>query len=379
MSEGAQMDVRGSAGALASGTPCHLILRGDSPHVRQILTGFYELAAQGVVKLRVTADAPGERSEWQDPLSLRADIVGRHVIYDLSDGWYIPLEVRPYLPLADHYFKRALDPARLGGLLDDIDTRPLGLNYLVTSKRNLWHRGIRPFDARRMAKAQARRLTRVTSRFGTKDARDLPVTAFEIPPTPHDPPGILFMTRAWTTGDVDEADYLRTDRETVNELRAQCIRAARSEFGERFWGGFSHDDFSRREYGDCLLPERRATDRYDLIDRMRRTSICVSTNGLHDSIPWKMAVYVAASRAVVTEKLRYLVPGGFAEERNYLQFDSVETFVGALDRLMNDADLRSAIMHANQAYYRTWVRPDAQVLRTLEHVLGVSTTGDGDA
>ena len=282
------MEVQGRAEVLG-GVPCQLILRGDCPHVRQILTGFYELAAQGAVKLRVTADARGERSEWQDPLSLRADIAGRHVIYDLSDGWYIPPEVRPYLPITDHYFKRALDPDRLGDLLAGLDTRPLGLNYLVTSGRNVWHSGIRPFQLRRLAKAQARRLTGLTRRLGTRDARDLPITAFEIPPTPRDPPTILFMTRAWATGDVDQTEYLRMDRETVNELRAQCIRAARNEFGRRFWGGFSHDDFSRREYGDCLLPGGPAADRYDFIERMRRTSICVSTNGLHDSIPWKMA------------------------------------------------------------------------------------------
>ena len=39
---------------------------------------------------------------------------------------------------------------------------------------------------------------------------------------------------------------------------------------------------------------------------------------------------------------------------------------------MGDEILRSSMMHANQAYYRAWVRPDSQVLRTIEHVLGVA-------
>lgn len=65
--------------------PCRLILDGDSPHVRQVVTGFYELAAAGLVDLSVRGQSHGP-DEWVHPLTLRAEVGGRRVIYDANDG-----------------------------------------------------------------------------------------------------------------------------------------------------------------------------------------------------------------------------------------------------------------------------------------------------
>ena len=83
-----------------------------------------------------------------------------------------------------------------------------------------------------------------------------------------------------------------------------------------------------------------------------------------------MAEYVATSRTVVSERLQYLVPGGFAPGHNYLEFDDTEGFIVAVDRLMTDSGLNAAMRQANWDYYLRWVRPDAQVLRSLERVVG---------
>jgi hypothetical protein len=278
--------------------PCHLILAGDSPHTRQVVTGFYELAAAGVVDLRVHGTSHGA-TEWLDPLSLRAVIAGHRVIYDANDGRYIPPELAPYLEDAECYFKRSIDRQRLDGMPASVRVEPLGLNYLVTSRRNLWHRGLRPPDWRRLTRS-----------------------------------------------------------------------AARAEFGERFYGGFAIEEFSRREYGDCLLPDHRASERRAFLARVRDSAICVATTGLHGSIGWKMAEYVAASRAIVSEPLRYEVPGGFAAGRNFLEFTTLESFITSVESLLRDVSLREDIRRTNWDYYRRWVRPDAQVLRTLERVLG---------
>jgi hypothetical protein len=136
--------------------PCDLVLSGDSPHIRQVVTGFYELAAAGVVNLRVHGESHGA-SEWLDPLTLRAVIAGHRVIYDANDGWYVSPELVPYLPSTEYYFKRAIDPQRLDGIPASIQVVPLGLNYLVTSRRNLWHSGVRPLNRRRLTRSIARR------------------------------------------------------------------------------------------------------------------------------------------------------------------------------------------------------------------------------
>lgn len=349
--------------------PCRLILDGDSPHVRQVVTGFYELAAAGLVDLSVRGQSHGP-DEWVHPLTLRAEVGGRRVIYDANDGWYVAPELEPYLPGADFYFKRAIDPQHLKGVPDSVHVAPLGLNYLVTSRRNLWHSGALPPNPRRLARSIARRASVFAGKLGVRDRRDMLIGDFEVSPYVHSAaPQVLFMCRAWESSPHGSA-YLRADCEAVNEMRASCIRAARAEFGEYFYGGFMIDDFTRREYGDCLLPDQKVSQRHAYLARVRESAVCVATTGLHGSIGWKMAEYVAASRAIVSEPLRYLVPGGFSPGRNFLEFTSLDSFIRNIDDLLCDVSQRKAMMHANWDYYWRWVRPDAQVMRTIEKVLG---------
>jgi len=352
---------------------CHLVLSGDSPHIRQVVTGFYELAAAGAIELRVSGESH-RATEWLDPLTLRAVIAGHRVIYDANDGWYVAPELRPYLEAAEYYFKRAIDPQRLEGIPASVKVVPLGLNYLVTSRRNLWHRGVRPFNARRLVRSTARQASVLGGRLGARDLRETPIPHFETPPSADSASRVLFMCRAWESGPNDTTD-LRASIKELNDMRAACIRTARAEFGERFYGGFAIDEFSRREYGDCLLPDQKASERQAYLARVRESAVCVATTGLHGSIGWKMAEYVAASRAIVSEPLRYLVPGGFAAGRNFLEFASLDEFVSSVERLLGDASLREEMMRANWQYYWRWVRPDAQVRRTLERVLGEDAVG----
>jgi len=352
---------------------CHLVLSGDSPHIRQVVTGFYELAAAGVIDLRVSGESRGT-SEWSDPLTLRAVIAGHRVLYDANDGWYIPPELESCLGDAEYYFKRALDPQRIDAITASVHMAPLGLNYLVTSRRNLWHCGVRPLSGRRLAKTVARHFSVLAAKLGARDVREMMIKDFEVPPFAQAAPRVLFMCRAWESGPHDSA-YSRADCEAVNDMRADCIRAARAEFGDRFYGGFAIDEFTRRAYGDCLLPDHRASEREAYLARVRDSAVCVATTGLHGSIGWKMAEYVAASRAIVSEPLRYQVPGGFAASRNFLQFTSLESFIVSVERLLRDASLREDMRRANWEYYWRWVRPDAQVMRTLETVLGETGRG----
>lgn len=347
-------------------TRCHLVLSGDSPHIRQVVTGFYELAASGQVDLRVSGQSP-RGSDWFDPYTLRAVIDGHRVIYDANDGGYVSEELATYLPLAAYYFKRSIDSRCLEEVPLDVRVIPLGLNYLVTSRRNSWHRGLRPLNWRRATRSMARRGSRFAAALGGRDLRDVLIQEFEVPPLLKRSEGILFMCRAWESGP-DDSPSTRADIQALNEMRAACIRTARTEFRERFFGGFAVDAFSRREYGDCLLPGTGESDRRRFIARVRDSAICIATTGLHGSIGWKMAEYVAASRAIVSEPLCYPLPGGFSAGRNFLEFTSLDDFIGAIQLLLEDIDMRQEMMRANWRYYWRWVRPDAQVMRTIESV-----------
>jgi hypothetical protein len=103
---------------------------------------------------------------------------------------------------------------------------------------------------------------------------------------------------------------------------------------------------------------------------MHAHSIGVVTVGLHGSIGWKLAEYVTASRAIVTEPLDRVVPGPFVSPANYLEFRTPAECVARVRLLFDDRVLRNRMMAANRSYYLSWLRPDSLVMRTLEIALG---------
>jgi hypothetical protein len=100
----------------------------------------------------------------------------------------------------------------------------------------------------------------------------------------------------------------------------------------------------------------------------------VATLGLNNSNGWKLGEYVALSKAIVTEPLRYLVPGNFAKEQNYLEFTAPEELVESAARLFDNKDLRFAMMTNNYTYYQAYLKPDVLILNSLSIVLGLAAS-----
>ena len=94
----------------------------------------------------------------------------------------------------------------------------------------------------------------------------------------------------------------------------------------------------------------------------------MTTVGLNGSNGWKLGEYVAFSKAIVTEPLRFRVIGDFEKEKNYLEFVNPEELIESVTRLYEDRNLRMAIMMNNYRYYQSYVRPDALVLNSLAAV-----------
>jgi hypothetical protein len=93
--------------------------------------------------------------------------------------------------------------------------------------------------------------------------------------------------------------------------------------------------------------------------------ICVATAGLHGSIGGKFAEYVCLSKAILSEKLHYTVPGDLREGRNYLEFATADECIEQARRLFSDRALRNRLMSNNTRYYNAWLRPDMLILNTL--------------
>ena len=75
-----------------------------------------------------------------------------------------------------------------------------------------------------------------------------------------------------------------------------------------------------------------------------------------------------AAKAIVNERLHYTVTGDFSEGKNYLSFETVDECLVAVERLVEDSELRYAMKQANAAYYEAYLRPDVLVKNTLDLV-----------
>ncbi len=171
-------------------------------------------------------------------------------------------------------------------------------------------------------------------------------------------------------GDVGEAKWERMhpERLRMNDARVKIIQQAKEKYGTDFTGGL-YDTQYAREFApaDIILDNKQATKK-GYLKKMQSYDICIGSEGLHGSIGWKTAEYVCSSKAIVLERPKYLVPG-FEEGKHYLGFSNVDECMQQLEYLCKNTDKIVEMQKNNQEYYNNYLRPDAQILRTLEIAL----------
>lgn len=341
---------------------CDIHHAPSSEHTSQLFTGFGALARAGVVRLRMLPPCDGPTVGTG---LLEVNIGGVRVCYDLTDG----PDVNPaLLARCALYFKRSLRPGD-----ESKQVRPLGLNYPVygsgdgATRRALRSLRVAPshagFAQLLRSSATMGRLLRLNGGRATSH-----LEAFEGVPNRTAAPRIVFLARAWDPASVrDDTARKRSHRNSINEMRAGCIRALRSAFGPSFVGGFAPTEYARRHFPDCVA-SAQSTAKGAYLRLLRGAQVGVATEGLQGSTGWKLAEYVAGAKAIVSEPLRYVVPGGFAAGRNYLEFRTPDDCVDAVARLVLDHEARYAMMEANAAYYRYHLHPAALVLCSIQQV-----------
>lgn len=354
---------------------CELLSKSNMPHLQQIYTGFSILHDAGIIRLNQKVVRENLFDETKPPHLRDARenhlkvVINREitVYYDTHDGFEIDAEEAAQ---TDFYFKRSYSPGFISSLPERSKIFPLGLNYLV------YGAGRDPFLLARHALFRSLR-----------DKADVFVRALKLEPyllnridTPrldkmHLPPDlgteprVLFMARAWNPSISPDAE-IRGQIESINEMRADCVRRLKKEFKSRFFGGLAHDEYAREKFPDCLLPDGSLARQRIYLQTLREFPVCVATTGLLGSIGWKLAEYVAFSKAIVSEPLNYTIPGDFQKEKNYLEFDSSEQCVASVARLFDDSELRNQMMQNNDRYYNAYLKPDTLVLNTLSIALG---------
>lgn len=345
------------------------------PHLNQIFTGFRELAKKGLINLNVIKNSKPVFSEADLPI-LRVKVNGKvNLIYDTLDGYRFDHDcsltenvrlLDDKLRTCNYYFKRSYSN-ELNQSLENRNIYRLGLNYRVYN--TLYNELLQTrLLSKEFTKGVIEKSKTLASFFNHEYYKD---TQYEnlwaLPLVKSDffyTKSILFLTRPWDPNEKKLPDDLIEERNKLNEFRANCIRACKREYGDHFIGGFTDSSYARSNYPD-LIVSKQLTGKSNYIKIMREASICIATTGLHDSIGWKFGEYVSHSKAILTEPLKYELPGNFSEPDNYLAFNSVDALLNKIDDLKVNQEKIVQMMQNNHAYYHNWVRPDKMVLNTL--------------
>ena len=339
-----------------------------SDHLVRLMTGLHLLEKQGLIQCRYIRD-----DDYQvlpcGAFILEMRIAGKRIAFDMSDASGLYQEhVRNYLDQVDVYFERShIDWGYLKVLEGSLQKiHPFGFNYYTTYRGNP---AFLPSQSGSILKRAVRdylnnsSCTRVEAFEGTAN--------FD----PLKKPNIVFMTRLWDPADVKiTAETPASDREyrekriaerrVINAERIQICRMMKSIYGANFYGGIQKSNYAIKQCPDLVLPTR-ATLKTNYLYTMKKADICIGSSGLEHSIGWKTGEYVAAARAIVCEELIHSLPGGFREGINFLSYCNVDSCLSAVEKLVNDPERILQMQHSNEAYYKSYLRPDIQILNAL--------------
>lgn len=336
----------------------------NSPHMLQLYTGFFELQKKGVITLRFY-----QKNFAKETIGVATVFVNNKykIVYDTTDGgiWRKgnegdDLQDIQKSNLINFYFKRSYSKKMLSSAPEDYHIFPLGFNYNIQPEANML-----PFI--HSLKDKIKYLLK-TSRWtrGITGKSFFYVKDFEQVPADLKNTKILFITRLWNPEEA-KSEESKLHRQRINAMRVACIEACREKYREQFTGGLIKDAFSVKHYSQLLLPDA-LTCKKGYLNTIKQHTICIATTGLHNSIGWKMAEYVAASKVIVSEPLHFELPGNYERGKHYLEFANEKELISQIDYLLQNKTAMQQIMQNNHHYYCQYVKPDVLVLNTLNKV-----------
>lgn len=327
---------------------CHI------PHVSQILCGFNELDKSGEFNVVFEDNSVEAQRTYTDMSILRVLYKGKVIIYDLMDGYIGPHMIKDLLENCDFYFKRSFSESKneqFGELKNKMF--PLGFNYHLTYRGNPLNDGfvkrfIKLFLKRESFNPFTKEKFECKPFFKDKDIK------------------ILFLTRLWDPKECVHENYIE-ERKKINEERIALIRALREKYGDNAVAGLNDSPLSR-ELAPDLIVSNKYTKRKNYLKLMKNSDICIASTGLHGSIGWKTAEYVAAGKAIVSEPFNYKVTGDFVPDENYLEFSGIDQCLDAVDRLVSSPEKLYEMKLKNHEYYKRYLTPYELVKRSLDTV-----------
>ncbi|KKY70353.1 hypothetical protein OA40_02885 [Morganella morganii] len=316
-----------------------------SNHINQYIYGFLLLQKQKIIKINLINNSCPDITTQH---ILRAEVNGKKFIYDANDGDHID---RGFFSLPDYnwcdvYYKRSFSP-QLSEKFPKC--QPLGFNYDIKPVFSRWEE----------ISVKCRRAL-------GKDI--IKHTDLEADPIVTDNPKLLFLTRLWDPDTVRKnhnGDAGITDEyHKLNDFRLMVLDTIKEKFSSSAMFGLSDNEYTRKVAPDYILPPE-LTSRRKFIQSLKGYEICIATTGLHDSTGWRFGEYIASSRAIISDPLRYIPTGNYY---HYLPFENKKELIFSIEKLMNNRSLRLDLMLKNKKYYSEFLSPDKLILNTILNV-----------
>ena len=365
---------------------CTLLFNLDNftTHNSQIMAGFKMLDDAKIIRIKNAEPCKTFRTggHYEHNSMVEADFNGKIIAYDTADGYQSIHRKDVFdsqLDRLTYYFKRSYDESFHNGMRNADKVKSLGLNYFCTCKGNPYDKYY-PQDGFKIKDVVPMLLHKRNARTQAFD-----YSMFESNSEKYDSYNLLFLTRLWDSAGITadsiqktypyftieeaslEAEKWKNSLDVATKDRIEYIRSLREHFGNRIIAGVSTDSFSQKLCPDLII-ESNITDRNNFIGMIKKNYICLTSEGLHGSIGWKFAEYIAAGKAVITEPLAYTVPYGFEEDKNYFVYSDIESCIGNCEKLINNPELVHETESLNREYYSNHLRPDKLILDTLKIV-----------
>lgn len=291
-----------------------------------------------------------------------------HLVNWINDRGYVALEVDDLklgIELSDHsdywdegllnwcdvYAKRNINPLHPAPVQHKVI--PFGLNWLCHSRHSAM--AVMMAMASNLPRASKEEWREIYCYLAAPHWR-----AFEHRPDQAVEDTILFQTRVWEHHDAP-------GDETVNERRVSLLRALRREFGDRVRGGIVNTPFARQHYPDLITDQQCRQPQY--IRWAKIPLIGVYSRGLYDSLAYKMAEFLAASKCIVSEPIINELVEPLDSISVYRTEDECLAFC---DRLLGDKSLAEYNRRQSWDYYQRLVRPQAGIANLLSRALEFS-------
>jgi len=352
---------------------CRIEVISNSNHLQQVYCGLEELAKKGKIKLQQSFDytSPLYLGNLKKPNSIHSGglkliINAKTKIYiDVSDSKAIHLEGLDWCTL---YFKRSYSYEEHFNTSKII--QPFDLNYMVVP--NVFSR----FSLQRIYKMSTgkERIKALLREIDIHSVFSYRPRLKELAAPPQNSPAfkILFLCRLWEpTKDtyLDLTEQQVADRISINNMRINCIKAIKAEFGQQFVGGLVPTEYAKSNFSELVFENEALTQKSNYINFLKGFSVCVATTGLANSTGWKFGEYISLSKAIVSEKLFFETRGKLERDKHYLEFNSPEECINCLKKLRDDQSLLKEMQRSSHKYYIDNLQPEILLMNVIKTAL----------